>query len=190
MKQALETQLNRTFPTDMPDACVARLLHLSTGEHDKHILKWAGLGLPQPVEAGTEDVSGTAKPKKKRRTGRRTYTVEQCCDENSEEVAKLCKAWCQMFKEDVSKVKTLSANTREFVVVCDLNQLLHRNKSRNLVPSDRWSTCGMHERVFSSRLGTLVIVRTGPASRKKRYDAKFGTTKTARWCSFPLRGGC
>ena len=118
MKQALETQLSRTFSTDMPEACMERLNNLSTGEHDKHILKWAGLGLPQPVPAGTEDVSGTTKAKKKRRTGRRTYTAEQCCDENSEEVAKLCKVWCQMFKEDVSKVKTLCANTREFIIVC------------------------------------------------------------------------
>ena len=45
MLRALETQLTKIFPIDMPDACTAHLLHLSTGEHDEHIVRWAGLGL-------------------------------------------------------------------------------------------------------------------------------------------------
>ena len=103
MLRALETQLTKIFPIDMPDACTAHLLHLSTGEHDEHIVRWAGLGFPQP---GTEDVP--TKARKKPRT-RRSYTAEQSCDEKSEEVLRLAKAWIKMFKVDIAKVKILKA---------------------------------------------------------------------------------
>ena len=102
MKRLLETQLGKTFPVDMPEKCSALLLHLSTGEHDGHILKWARLGLPQPVAPGTEDVQANAR--KKPRT-RATFKWEQCCLEDSEEVKRLCKAWKELFKDHLAKVK-------------------------------------------------------------------------------------